>query len=110
MRRLVSLLVLSAGLAAANPVMLTFLNEFSADTLNGQWLELHPLPASGPWDLSGWQVITSTSACTLRCTLDYNNRPYIVIDSPSLAQGIDGTGTFRLNPTSDSIRLIDTTG
>jgi hypothetical protein len=110
MKRLVLLLLFFAGLAAANPFVVTYVSEFSTDTTGGQWLELHALPDQpGPYDLSGWQVITSTSACTLRCTLDYY-QPCIVIDSASLAQGMNGTGAFRLNQNSDSIRLIDTTG
>jgi len=111
MKRVLLTILLAAGLLAANPVLVTFLSEFSADTLNGQWFELHPLPVgwSGPWDLSGWQVITSTSACTLRCTLDYY-QPFIVIDSADLSAGINGTGMFRLNLDSDFIRLIDTNG
>jgi hypothetical protein len=106
MRRLVLLVLSFAGLAAANPIMITFLSEFSADTTGGQWLELHVLPGGGSQDLTGWRITTSTSACTLSCLLD----DYTVIDSVNLALGMDGTGKFRLNPDRDSIRLIDTTG
>jgi len=99
-----------AGLAAANPFVVTLLSEFSTDTTGGQWLELHALPGQpGPYDLSRWQITTSTSVCALSCTLQDCN-DYIVIDSADLAQGLNGTGTFRLNPDSDFIRLIDSTG
>ena len=107
MKRLVLLVLFFAGLAAANPFVVTYLSEFSTDTTGEQWLELHALPGQpGPYDLSGWQIITSTSVCVLSCTL-YDSYDYVMIDSADLAQGINGTGAFRLNPDSDFIELTD---
>lgn len=110
MKRVMLIILLAAALAAANPVAITLLSEFSADSAH-QWLELHPLPGWGFTDdtlaLTGWRVVTSTSACTLNCVL-YQDSPFVVIDSTGLATHEVGSGSFRLKPDSDSIHLYGT--
>jgi len=106
MKRLSFLLSFLAGLAAANPYVVTYISEFSTDTTGGQWLELHRLPGSGSRDMNRWQIVTTTSVCTLHCGLS----GYLVIDSANLAQRTYGSGKFRLNPDHDSIVLLDTNG
>ena len=56
----------------------------------------------------GWQILTSTSACTLTCELGYGE--FLVVDSAVLAEGFVGCGTLRLNPLGDSIMLVTDSG
>jgi hypothetical protein len=110
MKRLVLLVLFFAGLAAANPVAITLLSEFSADSAH-QWLELCPLPGwcftGDTFALTGWRVVTSTSACTLNYVLSRDS-PFVVIDSTGLATHQVGSGSFRLRPDSDFIDLYGT--
>lgn len=107
MKRVLVFFSLTAALAAANPIAITLLSEFSADSVQ-QWLELCPLPGWGftgdELDLTGWRVVTSTSACTLSCVL-YRDSPFVLIDSVGLATHEVGSGMFRLRPDSDFICL-----
>jgi len=108
MRRTFVLWLGVAALAAANPFVLTFVNEFGFDGEGQGWVELHAEPDYGDLDLTNWILTTSTSACTFAYTLPY--RGFLVVDSASLAQGTYGRGTFRLNPAGDYIHLdSDTT-
>jgi len=95
--------VISFSFARANPVVLTFLNEFSADPEH-QWVELcaRPLTIGDTW-LTGWRITTSCSECTLDCLLPDGGM--VVIDSQGLANHEVGSGTFRLNPEEDVITL-----
>jgi hypothetical protein len=54
-------------------------------------------------DLSGWLILTSSSACTLAYQLQYDE--FLVVDSEALAIGDIGHGTLRLNPLGDSVFL-----
>jgi hypothetical protein len=108
MRYTVVVLLLTPVLLLANPVPDTYINEFSTDTAH-PWLELHHSPDfSGPVDITGWTLSTTASCCTLGGVLDEDE--YLVIDSAAIAQGIVGTGTFRLNPAVDTIRLYGVAG
>jgi len=95
--------VISFSLARANPILLTFLNEFSTDPEH-QWVEISARPSAIPdtW-LTGWRIRTSCSECTLDCLLPQGGA--IVVDSQALANHEVGSGTFRLNPDSDTIVL-----
>jgi hypothetical protein len=110
MKRVLLIVLLSAALAAANPVTISLLSEFSADSAH-QWLELCPLPDWGfmadTLALTGWRVVTSTSACTLNYVLSPDS-PFVVIDSTGLATHEVGSGSFRLRPDSDFIQLYGT--
>jgi len=57
-------LFFAAAVVAANPVVETYLNEVSVDSTH-QFIELHGEPDDQPVDLNGWQLVTTTSACTL---------------------------------------------
>ncbi|MCX6841456.1 MAG: hypothetical protein NTX53_04115 [candidate division WOR-3 bacterium] len=97
--------LLLAALAAGNPVMMTFVNEFGFDDNGLGWVELHAEPP--PYeavDMTGWLLMTSTSACTFAYTMPYHG--FLVVDSASLAGGEYGHGTFRLNPAGDSIWIV----
>jgi hypothetical protein len=110
MKRAVMLVLFAAALAAANPYTITLLSEFSADSAH-QWLELCPLPGWGfagdTLALTGWRVVTSTSACTLNYVLSQDSTP-LVVDSTALATHEVGSGSFRLRPDSDFIHLYGT--
>jgi hypothetical protein len=100
-------LFFAAAVVAANPYVLTVLNEVSVDPAH-QFVELHGEPDDQPVDLNGWQLVTATSACTLTHDLQYNE--FLVVDSEALALGVIGHGTLRLNPLEDSVFLLDDTG
>src|SRR5512136_2186399 len=105
MQRQLLILVAACGLAAGNPILITAINEFSADSAH-QWIEFHVDDFFGDslQELNGALLVTSSSVCTL----DFPHVPeldYAVIDSQSLAQGANGHGTFRLRSDSDSIRI-----
>jgi hypothetical protein len=88
---------------SANPVMEYFFSEFSTDP-GSTWLELYHHPEfSGPRDLTGWTLITRTSACTLGCVLD--DHEYLILDSAALAAGTVGSGTLRFDPDCDTLFL-----
>jgi hypothetical protein len=108
MSRMIVLFLGAASLVAANPVLETMVNEFGfyADSLG--WVELHAEPGDDELDLTGWQLRTSTSACTFAYTIPYGE--FLVIDSASLAGGTYARGTFRLNPAGDSILLLPDSG
>jgi len=105
--KLLVCLLFAAAVVAANPFVLTVLNEVSVDPAH-QFVELHGEPDDQPVDLNGWQLVTTTSACTLTHYLQYNE--FIVVDSEALALGEIGHGTLRLNPLGDSVFLLDDTG
>jgi hypothetical protein len=84
MTKLLVCLLFAAAMVAANPYVETYLSEISAD-LAHQFVELHCAPDHQPVDLSGWQIVTSTSACTLTYQLQYDE--FLVIDSEALACG-----------------------
>ena len=100
-------LLFAAAVVAANPFVVTYLNEVSADSTH-QFVELHGEPDGQPADLNGWQIVTSTSVCTLTCQLQYDE--YLVVDSEALALGDIGHGALWLNPSGDSVFLLDDTG
>lgn len=107
MIKLLVCLLFAAAVVAANPVVLTVLNEVSVDSTR-PFVELHGAPDNQPIDLNGWQLVTTTSACTL--THDLQSHEYLVIDSEALALGESGHGKLRLNPLGDSVLLLDDTG
>ncbi|MEO0005261.1 MAG: hypothetical protein ABIK49_04585 [candidate division WOR-3 bacterium] len=105
MARYICLLLLGIGLAFANPIIITFINEVGIREDGQGWVELHSEPELGEvFDLNGAQLLTTSSVCTLSCSLRYDE--FIIIDSAVLSQGIIGRGSFRLNPDSDRIVLI----
>jgi hypothetical protein len=110
MKRVMLIVLLAATMGVANPVAITLLSEFSADSAH-QWLELCPLPGWGftgdTLALTGWRVVTSTSTCTLNCVMRVDS-PFVVIDSAGLATHEIGSGTFRLRPDSDFVYLHGT--
>jgi hypothetical protein len=107
MFRLLVCLLFAAAVAAANPFVLTVLNEVSVDSAR-QFIELHGAPDNQSIDLNGWQLVTKTSACTLTHDLQFNE--FLVIDSEALALGAVAHGKLRLNPLEDSVFLLDDTG
>jgi hypothetical protein len=107
MTKLLVCLLFAAAVVAANPFLVTYLNEVSVDPSH-QFVELHGQPDGQPADLNGWQIVTSTSTCTLTCQLQYEE--FLVIDSEALALGDIGHGALRLNPSGDSVFLLDDTG
>jgi hypothetical protein len=100
-------LLFAAALVAANPYVETFLSEVGVDPAR-QFVELHCAPQSQSLDLSGWQIVTSTSVCTLTCELGYGE--FLVVDSAALAEGYVGYGTIHLNPLGDSVMLVTDSG
>jgi len=105
MKRLIVGVGMVCCLAAANPVIETYINEFSTDTAH-QWVELNAQPCVqtlGSW-VDGCRLTTSTS----ECTLDIPDRDtwYAVVDSASVANHLVGHGTFRLRSDTDFIRLV----
>ena len=107
MTKLLVCLLFAAAMVAANPYVETYLSEVSAD-LAHQFVELHCAPDHQPVDLSGWQIVTSTSACTLTYQLQYDE--FLVIDSEALACGDVGYGAIHLNPLGDSVMLVTDSG
>jgi hypothetical protein len=107
MFKLMACLFIAAAVAAANPYVLTVLNEVSVDPAH-EFVELHGAPDNQSIDLNGWQLVTTTSACTLTHYLQYNE--FVVIDSEALALGEVAHGTLRLNPLEDSVTLFDSAG
>ena len=104
MFRLLVLLFFSAAVVAANPFVETFLSEVCVDSAH-QFVELHCAPEPQAVDLSGWQIRTSTSTCTLTCQLPSDQ--FLVVDSMALDLGDIGHGKLRLNPLGDSVFLLD---
>jgi hypothetical protein len=107
MTKLLVCLLFAAAMVAANPYVETFLSEVSTDPAH-QFVELHRGPWPMSYDLNGWQIVTSTSACTLTCVLDYFLP--LLVDSTELAWGEVGHGTIHLNPLGDSVFLLNDTG
>lgn len=107
MLRYLFCLLFAAAMAAANPVVLTVLNEVSVDS-SRPFVELHGEPDNQSVDLNGWQLVSTTSACTL--THNLLSSEFIVIDSEALALGEVAHGTLRLNPLQDSLTLFDSAG
>lgn len=105
--KLLACLLFSAAVVAANPVLETYLSEVGVDSAH-QFVELHCAPDHQSIDLSGWQIVTSSSACTLTYQLQYDE--FLVVDSEALAIGDIGHGTLRLNPLRDSVFLLDSAG
>jgi hypothetical protein len=105
MRSFVLISIVAAAVATANPVVLTFINEFGFEDDSLGWVELHAEPPDGEAvDMTGWLLMTSTSACTFAYTIPYDG--FLVVDSASLAGGEYGHGTFRLNLAGDSIWVV----
>jgi len=100
--RLPVCLFFAAAVVAANPVVETFLSEVGVDSSH-QFIEIHCAPMPQATDLSGWLILTSSSACTLAHQLQYDE--FLVVDSEALAIGDIGHGTLRLNPSGDSVFL-----
>ncbi len=97
--------IAAAAVAAANPVAMTFINEFGFEDDSLGWVELHAEPPDGETvDMTNWLLMTTTSACTLAYTMPCDG--FLVVDSASLADGEYGHGTFRLNPVGDSIWVV----
>ena len=105
--RTLTCLLVAAAAVAANPYVETFLSEVCVDPAH-QFVELHCAPQSDPIDLYGWQIVTSTSACTLTCELGYDE--FLVVDSAALAEGDVGYGAIHLNPLGDSVMLVTDSG
>jgi len=108
MTKLLVCLLFAAAMVAANPYVETYLSEVSVDSAH-QFVELNCAPDRQSIDLSGWQIVTSTSACTLVCYL-WEFDPPLLVDSTALAWGDVGYGTIRLNPLGDSVILISDSG
>ncbi|UCG43513.1 MAG: hypothetical protein JSU73_02545 [candidate division WOR-3 bacterium] len=105
-----AVLTVMAGLvaASANPIVATYISEVSGAEGN-EFIELAALPWPGHFrDLRGWTLETSTSCCTLLCSLDCEQ--LIVIDRAVVAEGILARGTFAVNPDTEHIILTDTQG
>jgi hypothetical protein len=100
-------LLVAAAFCAANPFVETFLSEVGVDPA-GQFVELCCAPYPQPVDLTGWQLITSMSTCTLDYYL--SSGEFLVVDSAGLAQGLIGRGKLRLNPLGDSVVLLYDSG
>jgi len=108
MKKTAACLLTVAAFCAANPIVQTYLSEVGVDSAR-QFVELHYAPDTGGWiDLTGWQLATSTSVCTLEWELGPDE--YLVVDSAGLNQGVIGHGRLQLNPLADSLILIDDTG
>ena len=107
MIKTLSCLLFAAAAVAANPYVLTVLNEVSVDSAR-PFVELHGAPDNQSIDLNGWQLVTTMSACTLTHYLEYNE--FLVIDSEALALGEVAHGSLLLNPLEDSVFLLDDTG
>ena len=108
MTKLLVCLLFAAAVVAANPFVETYLSEVGVDSAY-QFVELNCAPQPQSVDLSGWQIITSTSVCTLTCYLRESDLP-LVVDSEALAWGEVGHGKIRIAPLGDSVLLIDDTG
>ena len=105
MRIAVLTILAGAVVAGGNPVVEKLISEVSG-VEGGAFVELLAMPyGGGPKDLRGWTIETSTSCCTLLCSLD--SREWLVIDSAVLAAGSLACGTFSANPDSDRIVLRD---
>jgi hypothetical protein len=104
MRNSIFVSVAAVAVAAANPVMMTFINEFGFYDDSLGWVELHVEPGGDELNLNGWLLTTNTSACTFAFTIPYGG--FLVVDSASLAGGTYAHGTFRLNPAGDHIQLL----
>ena len=105
MKHITLSVLLLAALAAGNPVMLTIINEFGFDDNAQGWVEVHP--SAIEWlglDMTGWLLVTNTSVCTFAYTIP--NDGFLIVDSASLAGGEYGSGTFRLDPAGDTIRMV----
>jgi hypothetical protein len=96
--------LLLAALAAGNPTIETFINEFGFDDDGLGWVELHAEPYEGEVGMGHWLLTTNTSVCTFAYTMPYGG--FLVVDSASLAGGEYGRGTFRLDPAGDTIRIL----
>lgn len=99
-------LLFAAAVVAANPTIETFLSEVGVDPAH-QFVELHVAPYSRYISLWGWQIVSSSSACTLWCDI-YSD--FLLVDSATLAEGEIGCGAIRLNPIGDSIMLVNDSG
>ena len=108
MTKLLVCLLFAAAVVAANPVLETYLSEVGVDSAH-QFVELYLAPDHRSIDLSGWQILTSTSVCTLTCYV-WDFDPPLLVDSAALALGEVGHGSFRVNPLGDSVLLVDDTG
>jgi hypothetical protein len=109
MRSFAVISIVAAGIAAGNPIITTIINEFGFDADGLGWMELHPsFPEYPEMDMTGWLLTTSTSVCTFAYTMS----PYgfLLVDSASLAGGEYGSGTFRLDPAGDTIRMVPDPG
>lgn len=104
MKVLCAAAILTVVTAAANPYVASIINEVGRYPDSTAWIELHASPFHDGLDLTGWRVVTSTSACTLDCQLAGGE--FLVIDSAMLADGWYGRGTFRLDSVCDSVRVI----
>lgn len=104
MRAILLCLFLLCAASAANPYIETFTSEICPDSLD-PWIEIHAAPQDyEPVSLTGWVLTTTTSACTLDYTLGPGE--FMVVDSQSLAWGLIGFGTIRLNQTCDTVHLV----
>jgi len=107
MIRFLVCLLFAAAVVAANPFVETYLSEVGVHSAH-QFVEIHCAPVSQVIDLTGWRVLTSSSACTLACQLQYDS--FLIVDSEALAIGDIGHGSLRLNPLGDSIVLVTDSG
>jgi hypothetical protein len=87
----------------ANPVLVTFINEFQTASDFGQAIELHPSHSIGTTNISGWTIKTQAGTATIpSCIIQSNG--YEIIDTFSI------TGIFYMNPVADSLRLYNNYG
>jgi hypothetical protein len=100
-------LLFAAAVVAANPFVETYLSEVGIDSAH-LFVEIHCAPMPQAIDLTGWQILTSTSACTLTYEMQYDE--FLVVDSAALALGDIGHGKLRLDQLGDSVFLLDDTG
>lgn len=66
MKRCFILLTVGMGVVLANPIVMTILSEVGINEDSTGWVELHQDPSMGNYlDLTGCELKTNTSVCTL---------------------------------------------
>lgn len=90
--------------SAANPVMVTFVNEIQVAPDSLERIEIHPhnWMSGYPIDLSGWQIVTAAGTATVNDSLVCaSESSYVVLDRSNT------TGTFSLGDEQDSVTFLD---
>ena len=104
MRAILLCLFLFCAAAAANPVMVTFVNEIQVAPDSLERIEIHPhnWMSGYPIDLSGWQIVTAAGTATVNdSVVCANESSYVVLDRSNT------TGTFSLGDEQDSVTFLD---